>query len=411
MIRAMGYSVLTQLLSSAGSLLLSLLLLRYLSLREFGQYTLLFVFIGIGSALSNSTTGYIYHVLRPRFCDIALSYERTYNGFNILVNAVAVSLAVGGYLASSDTVYATYDGFAILAFITSAIALESLKIQASANDQHKLVFQVEVLRQLSIVMLIFLLGLLGLRFTSVLWVQAAVCSVSTGALMLGMRWWPSFHRLGWVAKRHFQHARFLVPSTIIDTLHSGVIVLLAGHQFGPEAVGILRIAELPFSALNPLKSSLRYFLPGAIHEMDRAASANSDTRLVRLSGLFVLLLTLACGAIWLIAIPIMPLLTGKSYPSGIGIAYAAAYLGFFSIGGANIYMNVINRSDLVFKQSIVGAVVAVILFFSLAPSLGYVAAAIAIAGSACAMAIYSGVKMIRHLRERKPVLSRAPMLE
>jgi O-antigen/teichoic acid export membrane protein len=397
MITAIGLSVLTQMLASGGSFIVTILMLRLLSLDLFGLYVYASLFAGFCSQIVNAACGSVYHLLRPRLEIQRRPYERSYNALHLLLIAAAVAASAAACLASSPQLAGAVGVTAVGLFILAVTALESLKLQATANGRHRLIALVELARQPALIGVVGAMAWQGTAgLLDLMLVHASAGLLACAAIMAGIGWRPSFRRLGWAARRHFLYARYLVPSAAVSTCHSFVVWLLAGYSFGPQALGVLRAAELPFNVLNPLKSSLAYFLPRAIHEVERASG--DRTRFLRHAAVLLLLLPIVCAALWALSIPAFPLLTGKEYPALVGLLFACAYVLFTLVAVTETYLNIIDRSDLVFVQTVVGAVAALLVYAVAAPLLGHVAAALAVAGATLAMALYGCARLVAHWR-------------
>jgi O-antigen/teichoic acid export membrane protein len=74
---------------------------------------------------------------------------------------------------------------------------------------------------------------------------------------------------------------------------------------------------------------------------------------------------------------------------------------FTLVAVTETYLNIIDRSDLVFVQTVVGAVAALVVYVAAAPLLGHVAAALAVAGATLAMTLYGLAKLVAHWRSAR----------
>ena len=398
MFKAISLSVLTQALAAGGSFIVSILILRTQSLELFGWYVYFQLFAGCSSVVVNAACEVVYHAIINRYHNIKYVYEKNYNSFHLIILFTTTTPVIILCLVLSRQLITPAMIVAISMFILAVTGVDSFKLQATANGRYTLMFRLELLRQTT------LLGAIGIiswrgnaQLSEIMLAQGLTGLLVCAGIMIGIGWSLSFKRLGWVARRHFRHARHLVPGELIFASYGLAIGFLVAHQFGPQALGVLRSAELPFNAINPLKSSLIYFMPQAIHQAERGSPIVRRQFLMK-SRVILLLVFLVIIAIWAISIPAFPLLSKKEYPAAIGIICAVTYFAFMAIGLLEIYFNGINKSQFVFNQKVLGSVSALTLFISLAPAIGYIAAPVATSGSWSLVVLYGLTKLVNHWR-------------
>ena len=397
---SISVSILTQALASAGSFILSIAMLRLLPLEKFGFYVYLLIFAGFSTQMVNAGCGNVYHLLRPKLSVLRKSYEENYGAIHLLVLSSATLASVAACLLLSPELETQVGVMPLALFIVAITGYESLKLQATANASHHFVLVIELLRQAALLGSVVLLAWYARAdLPNLVLANACTALLACAGIMTGIRRRLSVKRFGWVAQRHFRYARYLMPTVLLAQFHVGVIWIFAGHRFGPEALGILRAAELPFNMLNPLKASLAHFLPAMAHTVERRNATSRRRTLMRAASLVPLFL-LACLALWAISIPLYPLLTKKEYPAGIGLIFCAIYFLFTLNAVFETWLNTINRSSKVFIQALIGAAVSMGAYFATSPFLGLPAAAVAVALSTLAMALYSGAMLRRHWRGR-----------
>lgn len=396
-LRVAGLSVMTQGVASAGNLVLSLLLLRVLAIDDFGYYVYVFAFGAFGAAVTGSVTGNVYHFLLPRLQRLHHGYESAFNGFNLIITASVASLVTLACFAFPHP----DDGlslFGIAVFITGLTAMETVKLQATANGQHPINLVVEIGKQASLLAAVGVLTQMGeLKIATVLIVHGVTALLACAVLLSRSGGGLSFRRIGWIARRHWVYARHLLPSTLIASVQVSAMPLFVSGHFGLAAVGALRSAELPFSAFNPVRQSVAHFLPRLVHEFD-AMNPTQRARRFRLLSLVAFgLVLLASAAIWVAGAALMPLATAKDYPAGIGMIYGAAYAAMMLQVLVNCYLNVIGRSGNVLTQSILGAAVAIVTYFATIGPIGPAAAALAVAASFLSMTLFGYAALARHV--------------
>jgi O-antigen/teichoic acid export membrane protein len=398
MIRAIGQSVLIQAIASAGNFIVAILALRILSIEEFGVYALLFLIATTAGSLCWSATGYVYSLHAPRLKLLARHYSREFNGYSLLVTTVmsAAAVALSAVLIGGDI---NWPGLAVTAlFVLPMIATDNLKVQASADGYHGLIARVEAARQILTLAAIAALSAASLaNLKSFVLVQGIIGTAACLAIVLALRYRMSFRRLSWVARRHGAVARYLFPTTIVSFFHASGIQFLAAAQFGSTAIGTLRAAELPYSAVNPLKLATNYFLPRLLADFESAPRPDHRAVVVRAAAAITVSIALMMAMIYLAAVSLLPLVTGKPYDAVLGLIWAAGYAGMFLLTIVNHYLSVIGRADIVFQTSLVGAVAAAAVYLATAFWAGMIATVIAISAASILMAIYGFLKLIENL--------------
>ena len=396
MIRSIGFSVLTQMAASGGTFVVIIVILRLLSLDLFGLYVLLNLYASLNSQIVNAACGNVYQVLLPTLERRRHSYERNFNTLHLMVLAPVTAASVAACLMLSPQLASEVGVPVISLFIVSVSAVQGLKLQVAANGGHQLIFQIEVMRQTALIAIVAIMAWIGSAdLSDLLLAHALTGLMACSCMMIGVSWRLRFRHLGWVTRRHFRYARFLVPSTLVNCLPMMIMWMLVNVYFGPETLGVLRAADVPFSLLNPLKSSLAYFLPRAIHSTEQAGKAGSRRFLLNCGAALVFLFGI-CVSLWAISIFAFPILTGKVYPAGIGLIFAFSYFSYTVGTITEMYLNILDRSDLVLNQNVLGGMAALGVFFATAPLVGYLAGALAVGASALVMALYSLGMLARH---------------
>ncbi len=397
MIRGISEAVFTQALASAGNFAVSLLILRVLPIESFGLYAYLYIIVAFASSVCWSISGYVYSLNVTRLRLIRLGYSDQFNGFSLLVLASVGILTIAG-VSQLDEIGGHIGLTAIVLFTISNIATDSLKLQAISDGRSGLVLKIEALRQAVLISSIAAAVTTGSAdLNTVVLLSGLVGVCACGVLVLAMGWRARFGRLAWVARRHAAVARYLLPSMLISLFHGSAIQMLAASYFGPAGMGALRAAELPFSAVNPLKMSLNYFLPRLFADLEREARPGHGAMMLRAGLAIAAALVVAMGAVWAVSIALFPVVTGKDYPAGLGAVWAFAYVASVLLTLVDHYLNVLGRSDSVFRQSVLGAVVATGFYFATYTWLGIISAVLSIALSFSAMAAYGIVTLAGHL--------------
>ncbi len=393
MIRGISEAVFTQALASAGNFAVSVLILRVLPLENFGVYAYLYLIASFASSVCWSISGYVYSLNVTRLRLIRQGYSDQFNGFSALVLSAVVILTVAG-VSQLDEISSHIGLSAIVLFTISNIATDSLKLQAISDGRSALVLKIEALRQAVLLVSIAAAIAAGsANLSTIVLISGLVGAGACGLIVLAMGWRARFSRLAWVARRHAAVARYLLPSMLISLFHGSAIQMFAASSFGPVGMGTLRAAELPFSAVNPLKMSLNYFLPRLFADLEREAGPGHGAMLLRAGLAIAAVLAVGMALIWTGAILLFPTVTGKEYPSGLGAVWAVAYIASILLTLVNHYLNVLGRSDSVFRQSILGAVVAIGVYFATYTWLGVIAAVLSITLSFVAMTVYGIVKL------------------
>ncbi|MBL8567201.1 MAG: hypothetical protein JNM89_15940 [Hyphomicrobiaceae bacterium] len=397
MIRGISEAVLTQALASAGNFAVSVLILRVLPLDNFGVYAYLYLIASFASSVCWSISSYVYSLNVTRLRLIRRGYSDQFNGFSILILTGTVILTVTG-VSQLDEISSNIGLSAIVLFTISNIATDSLKLQAISDGRSAVVLKIEALRQAALfVSIAIAIAAGGANLTTIVLISGLVGVGACILVVVAMGWQARFNRLAWVTRRHAAVARYLLPSMLISLFHGSAIQMLAASHFGAVGMGTLRAAELPFSAVNPLKMSLNYFLPRLFADLEREARPGHGAMLLRAGLAIAALLTVGMVLIWTGAILLFPVVTGKVYPAGLGAVWAVAYIASMLLAFVNHYLNVLGRSDSVFRQSILGAVVAIGVYFATYAWLGIIAAVLAITLSFVAMTVYGIVKLATHL--------------
>ena len=399
MLKPISYSVGTQALTSAGNFLISILIVRLASLEAFGQYVYIFAISGVASSITNTLTGGVYPFLRPRYAKFAKIYQKNYNGLNVIIIAVATLIAslIITFLAPREEPLAPY---VVPLFVLSFISLDNFRLQASANGLHSLMFYIELSRLTVFGAVLVVLTLYPpVTLNAIMTVQVATglaaCAILIG--QSGIR--VSFRRLKWVSRRHMSYGRYLLPAGMIGFFHSAGLQLLAGHHFGPQATGLLRLAELPFSALNPAKQSLIYFLPRVLYDFDQRPVAERELLLVKLAVGCVVGSTMIMAGAWAAASVVMPLLTGKDYPVGLGLIFCLAYIFAFLMTPISMYLNTVNKARKILEQTTLGSVVALAVYFGTYQTIGYAASAIGSCACFAAIVLAGACSVWKHNAE------------
>ncbi|MEZ5842701.1 MAG: hypothetical protein R3D27_03075 [Hyphomicrobiaceae bacterium] len=393
--RQAGYAVLTQGVSSAANFLISVLMLRLLTLETFGYYFYLYLFASFGSAFTAAITGSVYPICRPRMGRLPRHYAAAYNGLNVVV--VPVTVAVFSTAALIPVTPLGGVGLLhVLVFVGGLVLIDNIKLQGGAEGAHKAIFVHEVARQGALVALIAVAALTRhLELAVLVLLHGATGLVAALSLAATLRLHISFRRFRWVARRHFAHARHLVPANLVSTLHATAIQFLVAREFGPQAVGLLRAAELPFNALNPVKLSLALFLPGWIYRLEQRPVA-AKRRLLKRAAAIVVSASVAAGlVIWGAAVLVLPVLTLKPYPVWLGLGYGLISAIMIVLVSINYYLTVLNGARYILSQAVLGAVVALAVWFGAAPFIAHFAAPASLFATFAAMTIYAAANLFR----------------
>ncbi|MFA5951943.1 MAG: hypothetical protein WC807_16835 [Hyphomicrobium sp.] len=397
MLKQMTLSVLTQGLASAGNLAVSVLLLRLLQLDDFGRYTFIALIASVLGAVAASMTGCVYQLCRPRFRLLGRSYESAYNGFNLLVTLAATAIAAtvaAAFVGPSGAL----DVWSLVAFVFSIIAADNLKVQAAANGQYVEVLQVEFFRQTALILCIIILKYFGwANLSYVIFLHGIMGTLAVLWMAIWLGSGLRLDRLPWVMRRHYEIARYLLPSTLISSARVSLLQILIAKSFGLDVIGLLRAAELPFGVLNPLKQSLNYFLPRAIYDLEQKPIEQTQRTAMQV-GLLALAGTSALSTLaWGASLFVFPLLTHKDYPALLGALFAAAYVGMMMLALVNHYLSVVGKVRNIFWQSCAGTAVTLGVYLATYSWLEAIAAPLATAAGFFVMTAWGLVTLRRHL--------------
>ena len=394
-LRQAGYAVLTQAVSSAANFLISILMLRLLALDAFGYYFYLYLFASFASAFTAAVTGSVYPICRPRMSRLARHYAAAYNALNLVVIPLVVAVFTLAALLPVTPIGGV-GPYHVAVFVAGLVLVDNIKLQGGAEGAHKAIFVHEVARQGALVGLIALAAMTRhLELATLVLLHGATGLAAALSLVVTLRLRVAFRRIGWVARRHYAHARSLVPANLVSTLHATAIQFLVAREFGPQAVGILRAAELPFNALNPVKLSLALFLPGWIYRLEQHP-APEKRRLLKRAAIIVAALSLAAGlGIWAAAALALEILTLKPYPVELGLGYGIISAIMIMLVAMNYYLTVLDGAGLVLRQAVLGAVIALSTYFGAAPFIGHLAAPASLAACMMAMTVYAAANLYR----------------
>jgi O-antigen/teichoic acid export membrane protein len=411
MAKAAGFSIATQGLSSAGNFVVSLMLIRLISIEALGYYTFFFAVAALGSSFAISATGYIYAIFLPRYALIKRTYQENYNGFNFLVTiftSVSASVVAESFVHSKDELLP----LAIPLFLLSFISVENLRLQASANGRHALMFFVELGRQLAVIGAFAFFSWRGAMQLGTLMIAQGLAGLTAcTVLMIAFGSRVSFGRLAWVSRRHMAYARFLLPSTLIGFFHTSGIQLLVARQFGFNATGLLRLAELPFMALNPIRQSLALFLPRAMHHFKNTKRTGKGRLLLHIALASTLTFSAIASCTWIGAKLMLPIIAGVEYPGPIGMIFGVTYVFGSLVTAIQIYLNILNRTKDIFNQTVAGSVVALLTYFGTCSSIGFLAAPLAMCACFLVMVIYGVMVLAGQYNVEKEEADRRPTHE
>jgi O-antigen/teichoic acid export membrane protein len=396
MLKPISYSIGTQALTSAGNFIITLAVVRLISVEAFGLLVNVMAIASVASALVMSIAGSVYIYNISKFKLLKKGYEKNFNGFLFMCAALVaiVATVVGDVLLRQEGMTFL---IATALFVFTYVCVDNLRLQTSANGGHVVMFYAELFRQLTLIVALYMMQRSGdLTASGVLLAQSMTNLGACMALVLTAGTGMTIGRIGWLAKRHLSYGMYLLPSTLIGTLSTSGIQIIVGRQFGFEASGALRLAEMPFSALNPLKQSLIFFFPRLISKYEQREGFSIE-KLLRSGVIAAAAIALLVFMAWGAGVALMPKATAKEYPVELGVVWAIAYFFIIFLAPVQIYLNHLRRPDAILKLTTLGALVSLVAYFSTCYVFGVAAAAIAAAVSFAAMCAYGVVAIVREV--------------
>lgn len=398
MIKDASYSFLIQVVASASNFAVALILMRFVTLDQFGAYVYVVLFGAFAANFSIRLLGQVYHYCLPKLAALRNSYVRAYNGFALLVVLGVAAAAFAVYALAPYRADGLFEG-AVFLQILGSTAVENFKLQGTADGRYRGVFLIEVARSVTVILAALALAILSrISVGAVVFTQGAASLAAAAALLMIIRWSVSFRRLGWVARRHWTYGRQLIPAQLVGTLHFTGLQFLALASFGTAGLGTLRAAELPFGMLQPVKQSLIHFMPRTIHGWERTGyGARAMTSVV--AGVSALAVLFSAAAL-VAGIAFTEPLTNKVYPVHLAIAYAAGSAVMMVAEFSSVYLTAIAKQGTVFSLSCLGAATALGSYLALFSFIGLLAVPMALLISFFAIVVCSFVVLGRHADER-----------
>ncbi len=259
---------LDQALLSGTSFVLNVLLIRFLSIEEFGIYVIIFSFLLLASSVHGSLITAPVAVIVSKMND---TKARRYVG-NLNYSQMALSLFIALIMYIASVVFVLFEllseyqeGLSYLSFVCffylgqlyiRSVLLSRLRMLAVLQND-----ALYVLTQLLIV--IFLIG------NDKLSVNSAILAIGLSALIsyiFGVYQCVDFISYKQVSlkqgsKVNFEHGRWLLGAALVTWIRTNILNYIALYFVGPIAPAVLRATQTIYGPINLILVSVESFIP------------------------------------------------------------------------------------------------------------------------------------------------------
>jgi O-antigen/teichoic acid export membrane protein len=372
-------SVASQGFVSFSNFALMFLLLRSLSLEEFGYFALISTIsifcqqVFIGNLLINP-----YINISSRLFHALAHYEKAFytNALALIVIiAVGATLTLTALRGMGST--SLVHGAATACYFFVFGASELLRRQLSARGFHRFMALAEACRAIGTVILIGMLastGRLGLINSIFVIVVFSLLYCIAAGLRLSMRIGSSY--ITATTKRHLREGGGFMIAGVFASGKDTLLQVLVAAIFGEAALGSLRAAQLPFGLANPILTSLDYFMPKTLRrELDSFTAKQFRVKYRNRLLTYTFVFGMYVGAIALAAITVMPVLVTDKAPEPTLIwLFALNYALMMAVGLTGIYVRILSLFKPALTSEFFAAAFSVLAFVLTAPIFGLASA-------------------------------------
>jgi len=365
---------------SLGNFAVMFMLLRQLSLDDFGFFALVStIYLYAQQVLFANLLSNPYINVSARLLHARARYEASFYAGSFMLVGVAAFCAgailflwrgadAASFILSSGAAY----------YVFTCCMTEFIRRQLSVGGNYRYIAVAEICRaaaSIGVVVLLIVAGRLNLvtAFASLATVNVVYCGLA-GA-KLGIR--PRSSNISAAARRHFREGGTFVIAGAFATTKDIVLQILVAVLLGDAALGLLRAAQLPFGLANPVLTSLDHFLPVRVrNELDtepsERISANYRWRLVA----YTLTFASYVATIAIMAAVLMPRVLPEERVDQVYIwLFALSYPLMMAVGVVSLYIRLLS----LFRPALISAM------FSAVASVGAFALALPWLGAAAAV--------------------------
>ena len=354
--RSLPWTLADQMLVSGGNFLTAVLLARHLGLSEFGVFALVWMAVqfagGIQHALITSPLMSI-GAKRTGWDDEAhlgalLVQQGAFVGCAMAASFVGVilfDLLAGGSVGLHLPLACAAGAVLLQDFVRRVLFARERAAEAAANDAVCYIGRL-------VVLVPFIVSSAALDTAGVLWIIAGTSAVAAawGLAVFRHARFQAGASID-VAVRHWQSARWLVPSTVLQWTSGNLFLIATAPMLGTAAVGAIRAVQNLFGLTHILLQGLENFLPprtAAVLQAD--GEAGVARYLGRWSGLCLGLAT-AFGLVAVIWAEVwLTLFYGPEFASYVTLMgwYALIYLATFVIFPLRIGLRAVEHTRPIF---------------------------------------------------------------
>ena len=335
----LGWALADQMVVSGGNFLTAVLLARHLGLSEFGVFALVWMAVqfagGIQHALITSPLMSIGSK-RTGWGDEAhlgalLVQQGVFVGCAMVASFVGVilfDLLAGGSVRLHLPLACAAGAGLLQDFVRRVLFARERAAEAAANDAVCYIGRL-------VVLVPFVVSSAPLGTAGALWIIAGTSAVAAawGLVVFRHARFQAVASMD-VAVRHWQSARWLVPSTLLQWTSGNLFLIATAPMLGTGAVGAIRAVQNLFGLTHILLQGLENFLPPRTAAMLEAdGEAGVARHLGRWSG-FCLVLAAAFGLVAVIWAEVwLSLFYGHEFATYGALMgwYAVIYLATFAI--------------------------------------------------------------------------------
>lgn len=381
------FAIANQVLVSGATFLIGIAAARWLGLEQFGRFNMVLIAATLVQGLQNSFLLIPMMTLagvkarRMRFYFIGLMAS------NVLLSvaaALAVGLAIGLGLGWRDGAIPWALALSGGAYAGAQNYLFMVRRMMFARREAWQTLLLDLLRYVLLAAAILLLW----RQLGAITVEVVLAALAASALLVCL---PFTLRVGFrgadvrllrtIWGRHWSFARWLLPMTLITFLQEQAITLSLGFYLSDEAVGGLRAGQYLLGITHFITMGMDNFLPGGAA---RAYDAGGTAALRRYLFSRYLLLGIPIGLLILglafNAEASLRLAFGESYQRFAPLLHisSVSYVCLYTRDMASQYFRAIERTDVIFRSFVIGAVIAAIFAVPALRMLGATGAALLI---------------------------------
>ncbi|MFM9941098.1 MAG: lipopolysaccharide biosynthesis protein [Hyphomicrobiaceae bacterium] len=391
------FAIANQVLVSGATFLIGIAAARWLGLEQFGRFSMVLIAATLVQGFQNSFLLAPMMTLAGNASRRSRFYFTGLMASNVLLSAVAglvVGLALGLALWLRDGSVPWAFALSAAAYAATQNFIFTVRRVMFARRDAWATMLLDIVRYILLAVLTLLLwrtfGTITVNSILLALALSALLSAWPYAARIGIRG-ADFRLIAAIWGRHWSFARWLLPMTLITFLQEQAITLSLGFYLSDEAVGGLRAGMYLLGITHFITMGMDNFLPGGAARAYSAGGAPS---------LRHYLLTR-----WvLLGIPIGALILGLAFNAELSLqlAFGEAYRQFapllhiFAISYACLftrdvaaqYFRAIERTDVIFRSFVIGAVIAAVFAVPALKVLGVTGAALLILSTNVTSMVY-----------------------